>query len=554
MDERLTPFYHPALEFDVNIRHRPPFPHERDAVPFVGNGYFGVEVAQDAHLFIRGRRGLQIPLLFHPIVSLRVDDESEAAAQESTVTEYQTGLVHRFQCAGDRFFAAYQYYAHRNSPAILVQELKITSLRNQPLDVPLLRPRLSDWPTAVERQMKLQHGSTIQEYSVVSGSVEVPGTDQVRVVAVLYRDLPQTLSLKRRGTTSLELLTAVTFSEPVSRAEAQQAQLTVDVERRAIAAMEKALQDAVHERRDAYYEFRRQHMKVWASLWATGFSISTSLAEGALNGDRINATIYAVLSQVPALEFEDSITPQKSEEIRQALTYAEGCYDSYHTLEAANLWRALDSVAAMNEVVASWLLTLEKHGCEKLLRAGASGVVQAMVLSFGSFRFSDQHLELRIHPKYLHRNYAFRRLNYGDMTHVNVSIAVTEENKAVIFAALDRSDGHYYACDAGCLDEPAQLYESRRVFPVKLTDPLTPILYITSDKGHMEVSAGRFLWRCFILTMMILILVRPQELKHAIHVKEVIEGEFLLHILGVSLEGSCFMPSFSFQLLPMNIT
>ena len=40
------------------------------------------------------------------------------------------------------------------------------------------------------------------------------------------------------------------------------------------------------------------------------------------------------------------------------------------------------------------------------------------------------------------------------------------------------------------------------LFPVKLTDPLTAIMYITADKTHME------------------------ELKHAIHVKENIIGEW----------------------------
>lgn len=38
------------------------------------------------------------------------------------------------------------------------------------------------------------------------------------------------------------------------------------------------------------------------------------------------------------------------------------------------------------------------------------------------------------------------------------------------------------------------------MFPVKLTEPLTAILYITLDKQHIE------------------------ELQHAIHVKEVVEG------------------------------
>lgn len=108
-------------------------------------------------------------------------------------------------------------------------------------------------------------------------------------------------------------------------------------------------------------------------------------------------------------------------------------------------------------VVKLWLLTLEKQGCHHLIKAGASGVLQAMVLSFGGFRFSNQHLELNIHPKYLHRDYIFRRLNYGNMTHINVSIIVTEDNRAIMHVVLDRSDGKYYACDAGCLDDPVSL-------------------------------------------------------------------------------------------------
>lgn len=46
------------------------------------------------------------------------------------------------------------------------------------------------------------------------------------------------------------------------------------------------------------------------------------------------------------------------------------------------------------------------------------------------------------------------------------------------------------------------------MFPVKLTEPLTAILYITQDREHIE------------------------ELRHAIHVKEVAEGRKYLPILN----------------------
>lgn len=45
------------------------------------------------------------------------------------------------------------------------------------------------------------------------------------------------------------------------------------------------------------------------------------------------------------------------------------------------------------------------------------------------------------------------------MTHINISISVKEDNKAVLYVTLDHiiNNGQYYACDAGCLDSPVPL-------------------------------------------------------------------------------------------------
>lgn len=78
-------------------------------------------------------------------------------------------------------------------------------------------------------------------------------------------------------------------------------------------------------------------------------------------------------------------------------------------------------------------------------------------------------------------------------------------------------DGQYYACDAGCLDDPVKLGPEKTMFPVKLTDPLTAILYIAADREHIL------------------------ELHHAIHVKEVAEGKFLLHLIFYREKKSNFL-------------
>ncbi|KFB40985.1 AGAP010005-PA-like protein [Anopheles sinensis] len=502
MDDRLTPFYLQNFEYNVNIRHQPAFPHEHDAIPYVGNGWFGLEVHTDAHLNIFRGRALQQPVNFHPIVS--VASGGQSPSREATVVEYLSGIVHRFQCFPDGYHVSYQYYAHRTMPSVLVQEIQLTNTKNQLTDIELIVPRISDWPSAIVKSIKLQHGSAILEYQVVTGMVDtmpVPGNTEdskVRAVSIVARKLPRVLTLKKRGTTKLELLLTIHYSEPVPR-DKYTAHKDL-IEKQAVDAMNKALVAAEHGEHNAYHNLKRDHIAVWNKLWATGFHISTSKAENTLNGNNINATMYAVISQARAFEYEQSVTGSRKDEIARALTYAEGCYDSYHTLQAENLWRHMSTFEELNAVVGSWMLTLEKQGCHNLIKAGASGIVQAMVLSFGGFRFSNQHLELNIHPKYLHRDYDFRRLNYGNMTHLNISITVREDNKAILYVALDRSDRNYYACDAGCLDDPVQLRQSRLMFPVKLTEPVTSILYITSDRKHME------------------------DLRHAIHVKEVVEA------------------------------
>lgn len=80
-----------------------------------------------------------------------------------------------------------------------------------------------------------------------------------------------------------------------------------------------------------------------------------------------------------------------------------------------------------------------------------------MMLSLGGLQFKNFHLEFSTHPKDLHRDYFWRRLNYGNQTHLNLSVIVGDDNKAQLRVALDRNDKPYFACDAGCLDPPLKL-------------------------------------------------------------------------------------------------
>jgi hypothetical protein len=78
---------------------------------------------------------------------------------------------------------------------------------------------------------------------------------------------------------------------------------------------------------------REQHIKVWQALWTTGFAISHSMAEDAVNGGQINATIYYVLSHVPTpLHSIHAVDLARRTELQSHLAYLEGCYGGLPTL------------------------------------------------------------------------------------------------------------------------------------------------------------------------------------------------------------------------------
>ncbi|KAG7161368.1 hypothetical protein Hamer_G014003 [Homarus americanus] len=483
---RLGRFWQASQEDDAHIFHIPPLPEESPYLPYVGNGLLAVTMDQDSPIYIRSGRTLALPVSFRPITLVSVDGMT---VKEAVVTEYTTGVVHRIQSWDQPGIGpldvTYQTYAHRSIPSLLLQDIKVINPTDQDALVDVEQMGLGDWPTATTETLKLHHGEGEHEYIVISGSIELPNSNVIPV-AVVSLKVPPSIQVKSKMSTTLHIVTAVNYSEPIPR-KAYSA-VKDKAAQGALAALKRAVTGNIKR-------LRSDHSQVWKELWSSGFGISHSKAESALNGDLINATLY----HAPAPLHEVSTTEEQRTSILRDIAYAEGCYGGHQTLQAERLWSHLNTLDDVNRVVGYWMVTLEKQGCHQLVRAGADGIMQAMLLSFGGLRFKNQHLEFNTHPKDLHRDYYFRRLSYGNATHLNISVMVQEEDyKAVMYLALDRSDKTYYACDAGCLDPPVELKQLKQSFPVKLTDPVTAILYITSDKAHME------------------------ELKHTIHVKEIL--------------------------------
>ncbi|KAJ1368176.1 hypothetical protein KIN20_029254 [Parelaphostrongylus tenuis] len=263
--------------------------------------------------------------------------------------------------------------------------------------------------------------------------------------------------------------------------------------------------------RRAVAEFRRiskissllmdeEHDKAWNKLNMVSFFLSPSKAPNVLNGDKINATRYILLSNIKAPLLEESIPEDKKKALELSFRRNERCYSEHSTLlYPSKLWQDWTHVEDLLRMAEIWLLTLDKRGCASILKSGATGLAQAFTLSLSGASYHDSHLEVSLSLSDLHRELAFGGLPIG--------IGVVSATATL------------YACGGGCLGEPVTLGKSPTRIPIKITKPETSILYIATSRKHLE------------------------QLRSTIHVSEVVsapahESELLaLHRHGAVMGG-----------------
>lgn len=534
-------------------------PQHHEHVPLVGNGHVGLLVGLSGHcfhepcssaLFLRstGRTlSLRIPYepatVPPPIGSARYYTPNQQQQQPTVDTEavlihYADGYVQHVQCARAPVVTSstgaaassdapvhvtHQFVAHRSRAGLLVQRVVVYNAGRQPVSVMMgggVVPSGSGggWATTLQsRTDSVMVRGESHSYTLYTGVINMQRSQVLlnstgfvdntpvsqstqsmyMAVAIVTSHLPSTITVAPLSSRTFSLFTSVNYTEP--RLTPLLASNLLQTRRIADTAV-TTLTSAFEENAD---QLMNAHTDIWRQHWKTGFSISHSLADDVINGDVINATFYYVLSQSRAPLHEQETSKQRAVQLSTLLSDTEGCYgDKVDTLQARRLWSPLRSLTQVLDTANLWLMLLEKKGCHNLLKVGADGVMQAMVLSMGALKFSNQHLELGLEPKHMHRDYMFRNLQFGNSTFINISVLVNADNRAQLAVSARESqqsaDGvSLYACDAGCLDAPVRLGSSWTILPVKQTDPATSVLYITADWQH------------------------ALELKHTIHVQEI---------------------------------
>jgi hypothetical protein len=338
------------------------------------------------------------------------------------------------------------------------------------------------------------------EFNIAKGIIDVVTDNKVKrlCVSVGSTKVPVNIRLKEHDFNSkYNLITVVKYSSTLLSGKLENLEpVLADLE----ASVLKELRETTTL---GFIKVKAEHVNAWNTIWKSGFAISNSLATDALNGDQINATIYYVLSsnRAPLLEINTPSSNSTSLVNTKLKFNMQRCYEGFSTLYASKLWKLPRNESGVSNLTSVWTLTLDRFGCHGLLDLGISGIMQSMILSLGGLRFTNHHLDLNLNPRQLHRDYSFRRVNYANLSFITIEIEVGTDNHALLYATLNEliePGQRFFACDAGCIDPSIELVlNERKMFPVKLTNPLTPILYISSEKKYID------------------------ELKHAVHVEEI---------------------------------
>ncbi|KRZ93673.1 Uncharacterized protein T08_11889 [Trichinella sp. T8] len=398
-------------------------------LPYTGNGNITVDVFEKGKMYIRGLTGEFLDTGFRPIVDVTLQTQYKSMLG-AYIVHFKDGKVVKLQCydVGDQCVQVVTtYFVHRTRPSVFIQHISISNPTDNTVILHLHRD-----------------DDTLQRFT--KSRIE----SQSQVTAFQYT-----------GSANGKVGMSVVLS---NFAKLLHAFYTVT-----------ALDD---------YPIIEEHTQAWNQLWNSGLSISYSKAPNGLNGDMINGTMYYILCHY-VLQSDNSM---------EFSNRPSHCYSSHSTLLPSKLWAKLNSVSTILSINSLWSYTLVEHGCGNLLYmsnllAGATGVVQALLLSFGALKHTAHHLEFDQQPQDLHRDFFFRNIYFTKSTYVNIRIMVNDENRAIMYASVNRTSPagkELFACDAGCLDPPIELSSSSTLIPVKRTVPATPILYVTDQREHIE--------------------------------------------------------------------
>jgi hypothetical protein len=466
VDEILSDYTDRINSLDVRViqySEYDEFP-SHELLGFLGNGRYGITlkhgkvVISDTSLV---QPKLTIQTEFKPLLKPLVQHSSFHGAY---IVDYYSGqIVHLQAFLQERKCVSVEqsFLLHRTKSNLLIQHFVVRNQLGHQISVDIKSQDVS----ATSRQNAVLAQVAGDDYFVREEKTSSG------VNAIMMQQVPpEHLEVEARGKTSLTLLTGLDHSHSVSPT-----------------LLKERLMNELTQSVPEIVSLMSVHIDTWHKIWATGIHVGDSADSSAAAAISINETIYNVLSATEDKLLQNQhLSEEERRNLQQLIKHPDHtCFTGPPNIDAAALWQVAGTWDQLASLVDIWYLTLEKHGCSKLLTAGLSGVYEALVLSVFSLQFSEDHLALKSQPEYFHRNMSVRQVTYKDCA-VNLGVVLLLDGHAEMKLASNMcAPGfHLYACDAGC-SSPILLSSAETSMTVRETTPDTPILYISESESHL---------------------------------------------------------------------
>lgn len=425
--------------------------------------------------------------------------EGRQAEAQASLLSFRKGAVLSVRCASpaslqsarDCVTIREEFIAHRSRPNVYLQRIHI----NNPSDRAATLGISSGSPTFGSKFSTSAEKLEDREILLSSGRVPVENNRMVLVV-VVTKKLSSRIQVPPKSDHTDNILSVVWTSEPIESLKIEETFSTLrDGAKNELGELLRTSMDDLVE----------DHQQAWMDLFISGVEMRKITDSHTPSSSTVNTTLYYTLSSTTAPLLDRRLNGEERARLESSLNYADHCFSGHATMHAENLWpERVTSTAQILQLVTLWTLTLQKRGCKVLVAAGAHGAMQGMVLSFGGLQFTENHLQFQADPDVLHNSYALRGIHYNQDL-INLAVLLDVEGKPFLHVSVKPQEKpvKLYACEAGCLNEPVELTSEIKghTFPVMVTQPITPLLYISTDLRHL------------------------QDLRHTLHLKAILAHE-----------------------------
>uniref|UniRef100_A0A8C6V2F6 Si:dkeyp-104h9.5 n=1 Tax=Neogobius melanostomus TaxID=47308 RepID=A0A8C6V2F6_9GOBI len=472
-------------------------PQEPLDTPFVsGNGHILLDLDSNRLWVSASSQPGSAPVhqtQFAPRVGVRL--EGQRVEARARLLWFRKGAVLSVRCVSSSpqprecVSIREEFIAHRSQPNLFIQRIHIHNPSERLASVELSHESHGgQFSSSVEKAEEV-------DVLLSSGRVQLEKGRMVLVV-VVSRKLGARIQVGAKSEHIDNILSVVRTSEPIEPSK---------LEETFSALREGAKKELLELLRLSVDELVLHHQQAWMDLFISGVEMRRITDSHTPSSRTVNSTLYYTLSASAAPLLDRRLATEERSRLESSLNYADHCFSGHATMHAENLWpERLSSAAHILQLVTLWTLTLQKRGCKVLVAAGAHGVMQGMVLSFGGLQFTENHLQFQADPDVLHNSYALRGIHYNQDL-LSLAVLLDVDGKPFLHVSVKPQEKpvKLYACEAGCMNEPVELTSELKghTFPVMVTQPITPLLYISTDLQHL------------------------QDLRHTLHLKAILAHE-----------------------------